>query len=104
VKRDVFAPAARRDLSEAASWLARTSPEAAEAFIAAVVRGAKLVRERPLIGRERPELLPTLYRFWRVSRFPYVLAYNAERRPPLIVRVLHMARDLSAVLADLDET
>jgi len=40
-------------------------------------------------------------RFLAVHGFPYLLVYNADRRPPLIVRVLHGARDLPSLLRGL---
>jgi len=33
--------------------------------------------------------------------FPYVMIYDCERRPPIIIRVLHGARDLAGLLRDL---
>jgi len=38
------------------------------------------------------------YRFWFLTGFRYVIVYHAERRPPLILRVLHGSRDLAVVL------
>jgi hypothetical protein len=36
-----------------------------------------------------------------LTRFPYILVYDARARPPRIARVVHMARDLAPLLADL---
>ena len=52
-----------------------------------------------MLGRVRPELLPSPYRVWRVTGFPYLMVYNAERTPPVVLRVLHMARDLAPLLS-----
>ena len=41
------------------------------------------------------------YRFLTLTGFPYVIVYNAERRPRLIVRIVHGARDLPSVLREL---
>jgi toxin ParE1/3/4 len=35
-----------------------------------------------------------------LTGFPYVIVYNAERRSPLIVRILHAARDLPEALKE----
>jgi toxin ParE1/3/4 len=48
--------------------------------------------------------LPDPFRFRRVTGFPYLLIYNAERPAPAILRVLHMARDLGPLPADLTAT
>lgn len=56
---------------------------------------------RPLLGRLRPELAPPPYRFWRIANFPYLIVYNAARTPPLVLRLLHMSRDLPPLLAGL---
>ena len=44
--------------------------------------------------------MPEAYRFLSLPGFPYVIVYNAERDPPLIVAVLHTARDLGRALQD----
>ena len=98
---DFLAPSAARDLYDAVAWLARENEAAADAFRQAALRSMRRIVERPLLGRLRPELAPAPYRFWRVAGFPYLIVYNAERDPPLVVRVLHMARDLPPLLAAL---
>jgi toxin ParE1/3/4 len=59
------------------------------------------IGDHPDIGVSRPTLARPPYRFLPLTGFPYVLVYNAARRPPLIARVLHGARDLPEALADL---
>jgi toxin ParE1/3/4 len=41
------------------------------------------------------------YRFVTLTSSPYLIVHNADRLPPLIVRILHGARDLPEVLRDL---
>jgi toxin ParE1/3/4 len=36
-----------------------------------------------------------------LTGFPYVIVYTAARNPPLIVRILHGARDLPEILRGL---
>ena len=55
----------------------------------------------PDAGHTRFELAPEPYRFLVMKRFPYLIVYNSKRRPPLIMRVIHGARDLPDVLRDL---
>ena len=44
------------------------------------------------------DLAPARYRFWSVRGFPYLLVYDAEAQPPIILRVVHQSRDLPAIL------
>jgi len=97
----VFAPRARRDLLAAARWIASDNPAAARAFRDAMAKAAERIGEYPQIGATRPSLADEPYRFVILTGFPYVIVYNAERIPPLIVRILHGARDLPWLLRDL---
>jgi toxin ParE1/3/4 len=92
---------ARHDVLSAARWIADDNPTAARAFRQAVERVATLIAEHPRIGHTRPELAAVVYRFLSLTGFPYIVVYNAERHPPLILRVLHGARDLPELLQDL---
>ncbi len=85
---------ARGDMLSAARWIADDNPTAARAFRQAVERVATLIGEHPRVGHMRPELAGAAYRFLGLTGFPYIVVYNAERQPPLILRVLHGARDL----------
>ncbi len=99
--RGLFAPRSRNELRAAVTWIAKDNEAAAEALLQAALHGAQRIAARPLLGRLRTELLPAPYRFWRVAGFPYLLVYNAARRPPRVLRFVHMARDLGPLLADL---
>ena len=100
---DFFGPVARDDLAQALAWIARDNEFAARAMLQATLQSARRIVERPMLGRVRPELLPAPYRFWRVVGFPYLLVYNAERQPPVVLRVLHMARDLAPLLTGIPD-
>jgi toxin ParE1/3/4 len=97
----VLAPAARRDLLAAIRWISKDNPAAATGLRDGVIRAAKRIGEHAHIGARRPELAGEPYRFAGLTGFPSVIVYNAERRPPLIVRILHGARDLPEILRDL---
>jgi toxin ParE1/3/4 len=102
VTPDFLAPSAQRDLDDAVGWLTREESEArANAFREAALRSMRRIVARPLLGSLRPTLAPPPYRFWRVTDFPYLIVYNADRTPPLVLHVLHMKRDLPPLLADL---
>jgi toxin ParE1/3/4 len=103
VTLDFLAPSAEADLVRAASELARDNELAADSFREAALRSIGRIVERPLIGHVRLDLAPEIYRFWRVAGFPYLIVYNAVRRPPLVLRVLHMRRDLPPLLNKLSD-
>lgn len=96
----VLSPRARRDLLAAVRWIAKDNPAAARVLRDAVAHAAKRIGTHPEIGRLRPDLADEPYRFVVLTGFPYVIVYNARRAPPLIVRILHAARDLPEALKD----
>lgn len=97
----VLSPRARRDLLEAARWIAKDNPVAARAFRETVAATTRRLGKHPEIGVVRTELAGPPVRFLTLTGFPHVLVYDAERRPPLIYRVLHAARDLPTIFRDL---
>ena len=96
-----FSPRARRDLWAAAEWIAKDNPAAARALRDAVAAAAERIGGFPEIGVARPELAEEPRRFLALTGFAYVIVYNASRKPPLILRVLHGARDLAEALRTL---
>ena len=55
-----------------------------------------------MIGTVRPDLTPNAaYRFVVLPGYRYLIAYNAGRNPPRIVRIVHGARDLPRLLQNL---
>jgi toxin ParE1/3/4 len=97
----VLSPAARRDLLEAVRWTAQDNPTAARALRDTVAKAMAHIGSYAHFGVLRPELADAPYRFAVLAGFPYVIVYNADRRPPLIARILHGARDLPEVLREL---
>ena len=97
-----LSPRARRELAEAARWISRDNRAAARALRNAVAVATKRIGQHPVIGSLRSELLPEPYRFVSLTGFPYAIVYNRDRNPPLIVAVLHTARDLKHALKDIE--
>jgi toxin ParE1/3/4 len=100
VSRELFAPRAAHELERGAARIAEHHPQAAEAFLAAALAAARRLASNPGLGSTRP-YVPPRYRFWPLTRFSYLLVYDSTRRPIEILRVVHMARDLPRLLADL---
>jgi toxin ParE1/3/4 len=96
-----LAPTARRELNAIVRWIAKDHPTSARAFRDNVVRAAERIGTHPLIGALRPELTNAQYRFVVLTGFPYLIVYEPSREPPVIVRIIHSARDLPRVLRDL---
>ncbi|HXZ00977.1 MAG TPA: type II toxin-antitoxin system RelE/ParE family toxin [Stellaceae bacterium] len=96
-----LAPRARRDLLAAVRWIAADNPAAARALREAVARAARHIGEHSQVGRLRPDLADEPYRFLMLTGFPYLPVYNSAQTPPVILRVLHGARDLPGLLRDL---
>jgi toxin ParE1/3/4 len=97
----VIAPRARRDLVAAVRWIRRDNPAAARALRGAVAKAAERIGTYPRIGVVRRDLTSGPYRFVVLAGFPYLIAYAEDYDPPLIVRVVHSARDLPRLLRDL---
>ena len=94
----IFAPRAQRELRAAAEWIAEDNPAAADALLAAAMTAARRIQARPKLGRIRLELAPARYRFWSLRGFPYLIVYDAEAEPPVILRFVHQSRDLPTAL------
>lgn len=94
-----FTRAALADLREAAGWIAQDNLVAADALRVAANRAALMLGEHPRAGSVRTDIAPERFRFLVLRGFPYVLVYEADLRPPRILRVLHGARDLHGMLA-----
>jgi toxin ParE1/3/4 len=69
----------------------------------ALTDAARLIGAYPGIGRPQPTLVGERYRIWSLANFPYLLIYDPVRRPPQVLRIVHGARDLPPLLAELGE-
>ena len=98
--RAVLSPAAERDVVEIVEWIASENPVAARGFRAALDSLADTIGEHPNSGSLKLHLASPPTRFFALRGYPYVVVYTPERDPPLIVRVLHGARDLPEVLRE----
>lgn len=92
---------ARQDIRDAVEWIARDNPLAARGLLHAVQAAARNIGEHPHCGVMRRDLADDNIRFLVLRGYPYLAVYNADTRPPRILRVLHGARDLPDVLGEL---
>jgi toxin ParE1/3/4 len=96
--RLVLAPEARQDLREIRDHIAKDDPKAARRVVTRLRDLARVLAGAPAMGRDRPELGAQI-RSFVADR--YLLFYR-PLRPAAgieIVRVLHDARDIDAVLS-----
>lgn len=100
--RALLARRARRELDEAAAWIARDSLAAARNLRAAVDDALKIIGEYPDAGTIRPDVAQPPLRLWRVRGFPYLMIYRPVSPRPRVIRIVHGARDLPDVLRDLE--
>jgi plasmid stabilization system protein ParE len=102
MKPRLFTPRARRELRDAATWIAENNPDAAEALLRAVLRAAELVAAKPTLARVRLDLTPARFRFWSLRGYLYLLVFDVDRTPPVVARFVHQARDLPVLLSELE--
>jgi toxin ParE1/3/4 len=94
-------PAAVEDLVEQAVYLAKRSPSAGERFLDAVEESCELLRHSPELGGICPAKGRRLQnvRVWRVKNFEQHLIFYRQIPTGIeIIRVLHGARDIGAIL------
>ena len=94
----VLAPAALGDLEDLWDYYAieLQNPEAADRLRDEMFEAFRKLVKTPGVGHFRSDLSKEPLRFWRVRK--YLVVYRSEKRPLEIVRVLHGARDVQAIL------
>ena len=97
----ILSASARLDVAEAVRWIAKDSRKAAFNFRSRLDGLLEQFGDYPEAGMARPELAAEAYRFAVLRGFPYIVVYNARRRPPVVMRVLHGSQDLAQILNTL---
>jgi toxin ParE1/3/4 len=87
-------PRALADLAEIWVYIAKDSPDRADAFVDLVDSKFQALARRPGLERRRPELSSEI-RSFTIGR--YVVFYQPLSRGIEIVRVLHGSRDLESI-------
>lgn len=86
---------ARRDLREIHRWIAQDDPVAADRVLSDLRDAVARLAEMPGLGHTRDDLADETLRAWTVRR--YVVIYQPDRVPLLIVRVLSGYRDVGSI-------
>ena len=86
---------ARRDLREIHRWIAQDDPVAADRVLSDLRDAVTRLAEMPGLGHVRDDLADQTLRAWTVRR--YVVIYQPDRAPLLIVRVLSGYRDIGSI-------
>ena len=94
----VLAPAANSDLLEIWNYYAVEIGDVslADRMRDEIFGGIRAAARKPDIGHLRRDLADEPLRFWRVRN--YLIVYRSDAKPIQVVRVLHGARDVQAVL------
>ncbi len=94
-------PRADRDVDLAfADILDDSGPAAAAKLLREMQEALDRISEYPRIGSPRYARLLKGLRFWRLRRFPFLVFYVEQARFIDVIRVLHGARDIPAVLRE----
>jgi toxin ParE1/3/4 len=91
---------AKQDLLSIWSYIADDNPSAADKLLDTLNKRIGTLADHPLLGPARPDIAPDLR--YLVS-LDYLILYRVRKDAVEIVRVLHGARNLSALFKD-DET
>lgn len=96
-----LAPLGKADIAEIWSYYVAQIEDVdlADRIRDEIFDGIKAAAKRPKSGHLRRDLATEPLRFWRVRR--YLIVYRSEMRPIQIVRVLHGARDVLAILGEV---
>jgi len=94
----LIAPAARTELEEIWDYYAveLQNPDVADRIRDEIFNAFRKLADTPGVGHFRSDLSAEPLRFWRVRK--YLIIYRSEKQPIEIVRVLHGARDVQAIL------
>ncbi len=94
---DHLLPDALDDLREIAAYIATEwSEDRAAQVLTDLLNALDRIGDMPTIGHFRPDLDDKGRRFYRVHRF--LIIYDAEARPPRIMRILHGHRNVKSIL------
>lgn len=92
----VLTPRAEQDLDEIWEYIAADNITAADRVLDKIEETFDKLALSPGIGHYREDLADKRHRFHLV--FSYLIVYRWEMKPLQIIRILHAARDVQAIL------
>jgi plasmid stabilization system protein ParE len=96
MKRFKLSPEAAQDIREIWAFLAKDSIKAARQVRLRIFEACGALAQNPHSGHRREDLTDKALLFWPTGS--YVIVYKSSTKPIEIVRVLHGARNISALL------
>jgi toxin ParE1/3/4 len=92
----LLTPLAADDLREIAQYIKIQSPSAARMVVRRIKSEIRKVAAMPGIGHLREDIADESLRTWLV--YSYLVIYRATIKPIQVVRILHGARDIGAIM------
>jgi toxin ParE1/3/4 len=102
-RKTTIRPQARRDLADAADYIARDNVDAARRFLEAAEAAFELLAAMPQMGTQCTFRSPAAagLRTWSIRGFRnYVVFYRPFEDGVDVVRVIHGARDIEAIFEE----
>lgn len=96
MRRPRLTPAARADIEEIREHIGRDSPEAGRKVVLRLRQQILFLARNPRVGHLREDLTDPPLRFWPV--YSFLVVYRERERRVEVIRVLHGARDVQAIL------
>ncbi len=92
----VVAPEAERDIDSIWDYIASDNLDAADRVRNQIKAEIRKLADQPGIGHSRQDLPDRRYRAWKI--YSYLIIYRFDAGELLIVRVIHGARDIGAIM------
>ena len=96
MSRFILTDSAKQDVSDVVAYIRRDNRGAAKRVRAELRAAMQMLADSPGLGHTREDLTPEPVRFWSV--YSYLIVYKPDSKPLQVLRVLHGARDVGAVL------
>jgi len=97
----VLTPLAEEDIGGIWDHIADDNLDAANRVLKSLESTMARLAKKPALGHWREELADKRHRFFLV--YSYLIIYRADTDPLQIIRVLHAARDVQALLGFVSE-
>ena len=96
MKSCVVTSRAIRDLNQIWDYLSQDSIETANRVLTTIENAFSKLAKSPGIGHFREDLADQRYKFFLV--YSYLIVYRFQASPIEVIRVLHVSRDIQAIL------